>query len=279
MKFKPIYLLSIVVALALIAGDVYFFYGERWFWPTLIIAITLGWSPFWIDFFREIRRQKDIELKFLEFMRSLVESIKSGVSIPKSILNVSKKDFGALNPYTQKLAHQIEWGIPTRKALTTFSLDTKNKVIKRSISIIVEAEQSGGNIGDILTSVVNSVINVKKMREERKASVFSQIVQGYIVFFVFIIVMLILQLWLFPKLGNLSGSIQSGLSGLGGLFQTSGKTFDLSTTFFFLIMIQGFFAGIMIGKFSEGTLKNGLLHSLILMTVAALIITAVKGTI
>ena len=165
------------------------------------------------------------------------------------------------------------------KALVTFSLDTNNKVIKRSISIIVEAEQSGGDISDILSSVVDSVINVKKMKEERKASVFSQMVQGYVVFYVFIGVMLILQLWLFPKLGNLSGTIQSGLSGFTGLFSVSGNVFDLDTTFFGLIMIQGFFAGIMIGKFSEGTLKNGLLHSLILMISAALIVTVVKGTI
>ena len=42
---------------------------------------------------------------------------------------------------------------------------------------------------------------------------------------------------------------------------------------------QGFFAGIMVGKFSEGSLKQGLLHSLILMTTAALIITTAKGGI
>jgi flagellar protein FlaJ len=279
MKFKGIYWLGIFVALALIGADIFFFFKTRWFLPILIVSFSLGWLQFWIDFFREANRQKDIELKFIDFMRSLVESIKSGVSIPRSIRNVAEKDFGSLNPFLKKLANQIEWGSPTRRALTTFSLDTDNKIIKRSVSIIVEAEQSGGDITDILSSVVDSVVNVKKMREERKASVFSQIVQGYIVFFVFIAVMLILQLWLFPKLGSLSGSIQSGMAGLGGLFQSTGQTYNLNTVFFVLIMIQGFFAGIMIGKFSEGTFKNGLLHSLILMTVAALIVTVVKGTI
>jgi hypothetical protein len=44
-------------------------------------------------------------------------------------------------------------------------------------------------------------------------------------------------------------------------------------------MVQGFFGGLVIGKFSEGNIKNGLIHSLILMTLAALIITTVKGGI
>jgi flagellar protein FlaJ len=279
MKFKPVYWMSIFFGILIIAADIYFFWKTRWFWPVVIISLTIMWLHFWIDFFRHLGRQKEIELQFVEFVRSLAESIKSGISIPRSIMHVAKKDFAALNPYIRKLANQIEWGIPTRKALTIFSLDTNNNVIKRSISIIVEAEQSGGDITDILTAVVDSVINVKKMKEERKSSVFSQIVQGYVVFFIFIGIMLLLQLWLFPKLGNLSGTMKDGVSSFGSLFQGSGSPFNLDTTFFGLIMIQGFFAGMMVGKFSEGSIKQGLLHSLILMTTAAFIITVVKGTI
>jgi len=266
-QFKAVYFVEILISCIAVAGDVYLFWGKRPFWPVAIIILSFGWLHFWIDFFAENKRQKEIELKFVEFTRTLVESVKSGVSIPQSIRNIAQKDFGALTPHLQKLAHQIEWGIPTRKALIIFSTDTNNRVIKRSISILVEAEQSGGDISDVLESVVESVINIKKMREERKASIYSQVVQGYIVYFIFIIIMLVLQIWLFPKLGNLS---------IGGA--TPGD-FNLNPTFFGLIMIQGLFAGIMIGKFSEGTIKQGLLHSIILATTAALIITTVKGSI
>ena len=236
---------------------------------------------FWIDFFAETRRQKNIELRFLDFIRNLVESVKSGISIPKSILNISRKDYDDLNPYIKKLANQIEWGIPTGKAMETFALDTENKVVKRSISIIIEAEKSGGNISDILTSVTDSVINIKKMKEERKAAVYSQTVQGYVIFYVFIAIMLILQLWLFPKLTAVetASAIKGSISGMGGISLGGSGGFDLDTTFFSLVMIQGFFAGIMIGKFSEGSFKTGLFHSLVLVTTAALLITTIKGTI
>ncbi len=277
MKFKKIYLIGIIIAVLVIALDVLLLYKSGYFWPLVIISLVIASIQFWIDFFSEIKRQREIEEKFLEFIRNLVESVKSGVSIPRSIINVSKKDYGALNPYVKKLANQIEWGIPTRKALLTFSFDTDNKIIKRSISIIVEAEQSGGDIRDILSSVVNSVINVKKLREERKATAYTQIIQGYIIFFVFIGIMLILQFWLFPKLTGISGVIQSGVSGISGI--SSSQSYNLDTVFLSLIIIQGFFAGIMIGKFSEGTIKNGLLHSLILITSSTLIITTVKGVL
>ncbi|MFH0936059.1 MAG: type II secretion system F family protein [Candidatus Woesearchaeota archaeon] len=281
LRFKVKYLIGILVALVLFGIDYLLFFGERWFWPGIVVCISIAWLQFWLDYLKETKRQKEIELKFLEFVRNLVESVKSGISIPKSILHVSNEDYGALSPYIKKLSNQIEWGIPIHKALNIFANDTENGVIKRSVAIVIEAEESGGDIGDVLDSVTNSVVNVKKMKEERRSSAFSQIVQGYIVFFVFIAIMLLLQLWLFPKFGEISGSLQGGLGGFSAITSGGDKMAqkDLDRIFFSLVLIQGFFTGLMVGKFSEGTIKQGLLHSLILMTIGTLIITTAKGGI
>ncbi len=283
-KFKKVYLLSIFAALIIIGADFYFYFVvggllKRFFWPIMIVALTLGWLHFWIDFYGEIKRQKGIELQFLEFVRSLVETVKSGITLPMSLLHVSKEDFGDLTPFIRKLSHQVEWGIPLHKALVTFADDTDNPVIKRSVSIIIEADESGGNIGDVMDSVAESVINVKKMKEERRASTYSQTVQGYIVFLIFIGIMMVLQLWLFPKLISLRGPLQQGLGMMGSVAGGAAEIANLDFVFFSLIMIQGFFAGLMIGKFSEGTIKQGLIHSLILMTLAAILITTARGSL
>lgn len=277
MEFKARHFFSIALGGLVILLDAFFLFGTRWFLAGIVVALAVFWLQFGLDIYHENKRQKEIELQFLEFIRNLTESVKSGISIPNSILHVSRKNFSSLTPYIRKLANQIDSGIPTRRALLTFAADTNNTVIKRSISIIVEAEQSGGDISDILTSVVGSVVNVKKIREERRASTYSQVVQGYIVFYVFIAIMLTMQLWLFPKLVGLSTNLQGGLG--GNVLSGEGISFTLDQTFFSLIMIQGFFAGIMIGKFSEGSMKHGLMHSFILMMSAALLITTLKGTL
>ncbi len=286
MKFKNKYLVGVGIAIALILLDIAFVYNnpplKRWFYAFIVLSITIGLAQFWYDMLQESKRQREIELKFLEFVRALTGTVRSGISVPQSIIHASKKDYGALTPYTIKLSNQLEWGIPMHEALITFSNDTKNSVIKRSIAIVIEAEQSGGDIEDVLESVTNSVVQVKKIKAERKSSVYTQVVQGYIVFFVFIGIMLLLEVKLFPMLGNISGFLSEGLSasGLtGNLIGTGGQDVDLDKLFFSLIIIQAFFAGIMVGKFSEGTIKQGLLHSLVLTTVSALIITVVKGGI
>lgn len=285
-KFKLKYLIGISIAVILIALDFSMFFDfstmkqtARWFIPMLIVSFTVATLQFWMEFLAEQTRQKNVEMKFLDFVRNLESTVKSGIPIPQSIVQAAGKDYSELNPYLNKLANQIQMGISVHKALNTFANDTENPVVKRAVAIVIEAESSGGNIESVLESVTNSVLSVKKLQEERRSSAYSQIVQGYIIYFVFIAIMLVLQLKLFPKLTQMGSSGSGQTLGFMAAGAGSGASSSMDLTFFMLIMIQGFFAGIMIGKFSEGKIQDGIIHSAILMTVAALIITTAKGGI
>ena len=65
--------------------------------------------------------------------------------------------------------------------------------------------------------------------------------------------------------GTLTGSI-GGVAATGGLSQE-----ELASAFLYLLLIQGFFSGITIGKLSEGSIKPGLKHSFALMLSAFLV--------
>lgn len=275
MIFKKKYLIGAAGCAFIIVFNILYFLNTRWFNLLIVVSLIALTLQFWFDILKENKRQKEVEEKFMEFVNALVGSIKSGIPVPQAIVQVSDKDYGELTPYVKKLANQAEWGIPVSQALLTFANDTKNSVIKRAISIVIETEQSGGEIEDTLTAVAASILDIKKLKAERKASVHSQVVQGYIVFYVFISVMLILQLKLIPQLTTITGDMGAGI--LKGAIGEGGKKANLDQIFFILVMIQGFFAGLLIGKFSEGTLKDGLIHSLILISSAALIITTIKG--
>lgn len=285
-KFRKIYIISIVASLLLLILTSAMFFSfkspigptARWFYPMFILSLNVAWAHGWVDFLKEMKKQKRIEEKFVDFARDIESSVRSGISIPSTLMQAPNKDYSELNPFVKKLANQIKLGIPIHRALLTFSDDTNNPMIKRSIAIVIEAEASGGDIDNVLKSVTDSMENVKKLKEERKSGTYGQIVQGYIVFFVFIGIMLVLQLKLFPQLTKVgAGAGAAGMSMMGST--GGGAAVNLDRIFFALIMIQGFFAGLMIGKFSEGTTKQGFIHSLILCTVGALIITTIKGGI
>jgi len=254
---------------------------SRWFKPLIGLGIFAIIFQYWLDSIRENKRQKEVEVKFLEFIRAVSDGVKSGVPIPKSIVELKGTDYGALNPYVNKLIYQIEWGIPLRDSFVRFGKSTNNQVVQRAMTIIVEAEESGGNITEVLDSVVNSVLQVRKIREERKSNTFSQLIQGYFVFFVFIGIMVVLQVYLLPQLSDIgiTAISGSGLSGFGSgeVGDTVASTINFNIIFIGLILIQGFFSGLLIGKFSEGKLMAGLKHSLIMVLFGYLIFSSFVG--
>lgn len=249
--------------------------------PLIAISLFIGTLPFFIDVIREAKRQRELEEKFLEFTRNLSDTVRSGVPIPKAVIQVSTAEYGSLNPYVKKLARQIEWGFPMKEALINFAKSTQNRLIKRSISIVVEAERRGGHIQDVLNAVTESVLQVKKIKDERRSNTFAQLIQGYVVFFMFIGIMIVLQIYLLPQLNQISGIALEGFS-TGGLI-TGDKSIvnpaliNFELIFAGLILVQGLFAGLLIGKFAEGNFRVGLKHSLILMLGGYLIFALATG--
>ena len=89
---------------------------------------------------------------------------------------------------------------------------------------------------------------------------------GYVIFFVFLGVMIGLQIFLIPALGTegLAGDTGQNLDDLGGLYER---------TFSNLIIIQALFSGLAIGKMAEGSLVAGMKHSLVLLTIGYTLFT------
>jgi flagellar protein FlaJ len=216
-------------------------------------------------------KQREKEEKFLEFVRDLVETVRSGTSVSKSITNLSNRNYGTLTPHVAKLANQLSIGITLTNALKTFAKETKSRVISRAVALISEAERAGGKIEAILESVANSVNQIEQLRKERKAAVSNLVTQGYMIFVVFIIIMLVMEIKILP--------LVTGLGGEEGLNKSSKSINpdEFSKPLFIMLLVQSFFAGLVIGKISEGSVKNGIRHSFILIAITLLITTGTKA--
>lgn len=236
----------------------------------LVISLLTGVIPIMIGFLLEQTKQREKEEKFLEFARDLVEMVRSGTPVSKSIINLRKRVYGTLTPHVVKLANQLTMGITLTDGLTTFAKETSSPVISRAVSLISEAERAGGNIEAILESVANSVAQVEKLRKERQASVSNLVTQGYMIFFVFIIIMLVMEFKILPLVSDLGDA--EGL--VSNVQELDADAFSLPL--FVMLLVQSFFAGLVIGKISEGTVKAGIRHSFILLTVTLLVTTGAR---
>jgi len=268
-EIKRIHIIGLILSIIVIIISA-FFIGTKFFFLIMGIGIIAGMLPFVIEVLRTSRKEKEKEEMFLEFARNLVESVKTGTPISKSIINSKEKNYGVLSDYIKKLANQIQMGSPLSSALQTFSKDVDNRIVSRAITLIGQAEKAGGNIGEILESVVEAVNTTDKLKKERKASISTLITQGYIIFFVFIGIVLIMQFKIIPIIGGMSG-MGAALSGGVSSGAAAIDPMEISSAFLFLLLIQGFFTGLAVGMLSEGTLKSGIKHSFALMLAAFLI--------
>ena len=230
----------------------------------LVISLLLILLPGMLRIMIESKKQKGIDSKFLEFTRDLVENVKSGTPISKGIINLRNRNYGVLSNHIQKLANQISLGIPLESSLQIFAKDTKSAVIARSVSLISEAEKAGGRIDTIIESVSNSVNQTEAIKKERRSAIFNLTVQGYIIFIIFVIIMIILQFKILPMMSGFS-TTESQIN----INSPSSKEF--SNPLMFLLLVQALFSGLFIGKISEGSIKEGIKHSFVLIFLSLLI--------
>ena len=291
MRLKKIHFVGMAFSIIILLSDFIFFWGDsaqdkNLFLFVLGLAVTIGVLPFIINLMVTNKREEQIGEMFLEFSRNLAESVNTGTPISKSIVNMRKKNYGSLSPYIDKLANQIELGIPVHQSLRNFAADVNSEVISRAVELIMEAERAGGDIDYILDSVAKSISEVEKLKKERRAAIYNLVVQGYIIFFIFIGIMLVMQFKILPltngigAVGALAGNINNvqdmAVSTTNSVSQTLTPE-NLSRQFLYLLLAQGFFAGLTIGKLAEGSLKAGVKHSFLLVAGAFLIATGANA--
>src|SRR3989344_5283177 len=218
MKFKPnkveIMGLAVAIAVVLISGIFFLleYIESNLFYFLFGISFLIAGFPFFVSLIIESNVTQEKDEMFLEFSRDLVENVKAGTPISRSIINLKTKDYGSLSPYIQKLANQISLGIPVQTSFETFARDVESRTVRRAVSIISESEKAGGDIGNVLESVAKSVSQVDKLKKDRRAAMFNLIVQGYIIFFIFIVIMLVMEFKVLPIASGLTG-VQEDIGG------------------------------------------------------------------
>jgi archaeal flagellar protein FlaJ len=208
-------------------------------------------------------RIKSYERNLYVFLDDLKDLLQGGMNIVTAIEIASKHDYGHLNIPIKRIAAQIKIGIPFDVALNEVFGNIDSSVFKQITQIISETTKVGGNIIKIFSSISEYVKTINDMVEERKSKTFSTIFSSYFMFFVFIAIILIIQIVFLPML---SGNTIS----LGGEVTDSNPMADINFNkyFLYLILIQGLFAGPIIGLISENNAIAGIRHSIILVGVS-----------
>lgn len=293
----------------LLGAILFIYFGHFYFVETRIgaflkaMALILLLGPFFYEKVVKSQRERQMTEAFVEFIRSLVSSVKSGMPIPQAIMFVARDDFGILSPHVKTLANKISWGIPLGKCLESFALSTKISSIEKNVHIILQAEKSGGYIEDVLDNVTHTLKLNQRLKARRRMTIQSQIGQSYVIYVVFLVVLIIIKNYLLPYMidsnaeNQMDDEMSVSILGGGGANPEMQKLFEevifdfsspitiiisivlwfksIEGIFMSLSLMQGFFSGLVLGQLAEGSANAGMQHSFIMMSMGLIVLTII----
>jgi flagellar protein FlaJ len=98
-------------------------------------------------------------------------NIKAGLTTDRALLEAARKEFGPLETEIRRAGKQILAGKDIRHALLEMPKRIKSKVLERTIQLIVEGIESGGELADLLQQTAEDIQTTRMAQAEVRANV------------------------------------------------------------------------------------------------------------
>lgn len=243
----------------------------------IILAMIPPFAIPGIYIMRTDRNIRAIEDRLPDFLRDVAEAGRFGMTLADAIVVASSGRYGKLTPEIKKMAARIDWGVAANDAIRLFSETVKTPLVNRVCAIIMKSNDAGGNVADVLTLVANDTKQVQLMDKERKLSMSTYIAVIYISFFVFLFTIIILNATFLPQMREAGEEteelINEGESGGASVQVIQAQAISaIQFTYLVAALAHAVGDGLIAGSLSTGKLKNGLVHSFILLISAFLML-------
>ena len=259
-----------------------------------IFAFTILLFVMWVLFYLSLdlkifKRNHDIEGVLPDFLQLTASNIKAGITIDRALWYAVRPRFGVLAKEIEVVAKETMSGKDLKDALQDFTAKYNSPTLKRSISLLIEGIEAGGEIGDLLIKIASNIQETETMKKEMSANVTT-----YVIFISFATVLGA------PFLFALSGILIQVIQGLSSTLGTSGAATNVGLALSFkgagidfndfrifaivTLIITSFFSSSIIATIKKGNIKAGFKYipifmvlSLTLYLTAQLILNNVLG--
>lgn len=219
------------------------------------------------------RRAVKVEELLPDALQLMSANMRAGVTIEKAIWLSARPEFGALGDELKRMAVDTLGGKPTATALQNMILRVKSVLFERSIRLLVQGMELGGQLSDLLVEIALDIRNGIALRREIVATT-----SMYTIFIIFASVLAAPMLFavstFYVETTTSMWTEQLGNIGAGAQTQTkfmkvSGSTITGEEVKLFAIVsifITTFFGSLTIGMIKSGYAKQGLKYAPLFVT-------------
>jgi flagellar protein FlaJ len=231
-------------------------------WMVLAALAILG--PYGFIRSRKLSHTAGIEKRLPDFLRDVAEAGRFGMTLPEAIIVASKGRYGPLTDEIKRMASQLEWGVPVTEALFLFRDRINTPLTRRVVSIIIKANEAGGNVADVLTMVSHDAKEAQLGEEQRRISMSTYLAVIYISFGVFLVTIYIMAATFLPEMITAGSQIaaSTGAAASSGAVAISVQYIPIIfLAFFVAVVVHAIGDGIMAGVIDQGKIEVGMMHA------------------
>ncbi|MCI4320133.1 MAG: type II secretion system F family protein [Thermoplasmata archaeon] len=232
----------------------------------IIVGIFIALTAFAFYSRRERQQLRAYERAFAQFLFEMADAMRGGLDPAKAMVELSKTQANIMRKPLRIAADGIQVGRPFEDVLKAMVEPMKSALISRYANLIGEAATVGGETSIVIYRAAKDMDDFIKIEAERAGALYLPVVVLYIAFAVLMAVLFAL-LYIAPSIGTLNvgsafGSASPLTSGVSGQANARLDPATLKERFFDLMLINSLGTGIIIGAFTEGRARDGLIHSL-----------------
>ncbi len=274
--FTKLYLLSYALTVIVLVYVVINIFESKSFGILnfIITMLSLGIISFAFSFFlllvgfflymnlRIYNRTKEIEKVLPDFLQLASANIRAGMSIDKALWFSIRPRFGILAKEIEIVAKKTMAGEDLEEALREFASKYDSPVLERTVNLLVEGLDAGGEIGDMLNRIASNIQENQLTRRDMAESVTT-----YVIFITFATIvaapmLFALSFELLTVVTTLSADLNFSEQAVGASipikFSTEGiKLEDFRVFVFTNLIITSIFSALIAATIQKGNVKAG----------------------
>jgi pilus assembly protein TadC len=269
-KYLVIYIPAVAAFLVVLVGLDYVYntpglpvQAPDW---VLILGIFVALTAFGVDARHEMNHTRAYERAFAQFLFEMADAMRGGIDPAKAIVELAKTHTNIMAKHLRIASDGIRLGRPFDRVLREMAVPMNSALISRYAGLIADATGVGGETATVVYRAAKDMDDFVKIEDEREKQLMLPVAVVYIAFAVLMAVLFAL-IYISPSLGTLNINFlgTNPLAGAGSGAPTTVPRLNEATLkerFYDLMIINALGTGAIIGAFTEGRARYGILHSL-----------------
>jgi flagellar protein FlaJ len=135
----------------------------------IAITLSIGVLMLGYPYLRKEAIIDTIEKNFSDSLKQMADTLKAGDTYESALREVVDADYGRLSEEMQLALRRLEEGENLETALTGFADRIDSRLIKRTITIILDSIKTGASLADILDEIADDIKDFERLKEDRKS--------------------------------------------------------------------------------------------------------------